>query len=126
MKSLIVNITLTFVAVILITIIFPLGLLVQIGAAVFRPFSKTIEYFTKLFYRVAVSLDQLGNVLYSELFNLILITKNATDLFGDEDETISSVLGKNKLKGNLSFLGDLLDKILDFIDPNHSIKSIEK
>jgi 8-oxo-dGTP diphosphatase len=41
------------------------------------------------------------------------------------DETISSVLGKNKKANTLSKIGKGLDWILDILDKNHSIKSIE-
>ena len=64
------------------------------------------------FFKLAISLDQLGNVAMSRLFNDILIHPNR-DLFGDEDETISSVLGKNKLNGTLKPIGKFLVYVLD-------------
>ena len=73
---------------------------------------------------IAVSVDQLGNVICGRLFNDIMITKNWY-LFWDEDETISSCIWKNKKNGTLKFCGKVLDTILDAIDPGHSIKSIE-
>ena len=76
------------------------------------------------FYLMALSIDQLGNVGLSRLFNDVLI-KPSRDRFGNEDETISSVLGKNKLNGTLRPLGRLLVWILDKLDKNHSVKSIE-
>jgi hypothetical protein len=75
-------------------------------------------------FKMAISFDQLGNVALSRLFNDLLIKPNR-DLFGKEDETISSVLGKNKLNGTLKPLGKALVWILDTLDENHSIKSIE-
>lgn len=76
------------------------------------------------FFLIALSLDQLGNVVMAELFNDILIKKNR-DLFGNPDETISSVLGKNQLNGTLKPLGKLLVNILNKIEKDHCIKSIE-
>lgn len=76
------------------------------------------------FFKMAVSYDQLGNVALAPLFNDLLIKPNR-DRFGKEDETISSVLGKNKLNGTLKPLGKALVWILDTLDDNHSIKSIE-
>jgi hypothetical protein len=64
-------------------------------------------------------------VFCAELFNDLLI-KDDSDQFGDEDETISSVLGKNQLKNNLTKLGQLLNSLLNLIDNNHSINSIEQ
>jgi hypothetical protein len=69
--------------------------------------------------------DQLGNVAGGELFNHTLIELTSSDKFGKEDETISSVLGKNKVANKLTWLGKKLDYILDRLDPGHSIKHIE-
>lgn len=76
------------------------------------------------FLNISYAIDQFGNVVCKDLFNWALIHDNKYS-FGFPDETISSVLGKNKLSGNLTGAGILLDKILDFIDPNHSIDSID-
>ena len=76
------------------------------------------------FYQFALAIDQLGNVAMQDLFNDIFILENGYK-FGDVDETISSVLGKNEKKGTLSGLGKMIVKILNFIDPNHALNSIE-
>lgn len=88
---------------------------------------KIRKYWNKIgqyFFTCAIAIDQAGNVFCSELFNDILIRKDG-HLFGDEDETISSVLGKNKIKGTLTYSGKMLDALLNIIDNNHSIDSIE-
>ena len=71
----------------------------------------------------AVNLDKFGNREFRTLFNKTLATGHR---FGDINETISSVLGKNKLTGTLTGLGKALVWILDKIDDNHVIKSINK
>lgn len=76
------------------------------------------------FYRAAVSIDQLGNAMCCELFNRTLIKEGGYS-FGNVDETISSVLGKNKQTNTLSLLGRLLDKLLHILDDNHTLNSIE-
>jgi len=58
--------------------------------------------------RVFVALDQLANALTG----------------GDEDETISSRLGKDKVRGRK--VACVLCKLLDLIDPNHCEKAIER
>jgi len=73
---------------------------------------------------LAVAKDQYGNALCKYLFNDVLITKNGYK-FGNMDETISSCIGKNRVKGTLTFVGRLLDRMLDKIEPNHSILSID-
>jgi hypothetical protein len=63
---------------------------------------------------ILISLDQFGNSL----------------LLGDPDETISSRLGRIKVKwgGEIPWrrpVAKITDYILDKIDPNHSIDAIE-
>ena len=68
----------------------------------------------KYLLNVLIGLDQMGNAL----------------LGGDPDETISSRLGKMKVKygGSIPWrrpLSRVVDWGLDRIDPNHSIDAIE-
>ena len=75
---------------------------------------------------VAYGIDQLGNVVCADLLNLTLIKyKKGGYRFGNPDETISSVLGKNYKLGTLTLIGKILDNILNLIDKNHSVNSIE-
>ena len=106
---------LAFTLVVLIT---PLGLL-------FTLFRFDLKRLNDYYMNLAISLDQFGNVAMGSFFNSILTTDNRPHLFGDPDETISSVLGKNKLNNSLSTLGNTLDSILNSLDDNHSINSIE-
>ena len=78
------------------------------------------------FLNLAISKDQYGNVLGMYLFNDLLILKKSQHRFGHPDETISSVLGKNKRDGTLTKIGQILSNVLDFLDHNHVIKSIEE
>jgi hypothetical protein len=71
----------------------------------------------------AVNLDKFGNREFRTLFNKTLANGHR---FGDINETISSVLGKNQLTRTLTGLGKALVWILDKIDNNHAIKSIDK
>ena len=73
---------------------------------------------------IAVSIDQIGNVVMQELFNDVLIAKEGYK-FGNEDETISSVLGKNKEKLTLRYLGHILSSLLNKLDQNHVENSKE-
>ena len=112
---------------------FILNILTTLLNIIFVPFLYAYSWYktigirdwNKHNFNLAVSKDQLGNVRGKYLFNDILITKDGYS-FGNVDETISSVIGKNKRKKTLTLLGRTLDFILDKIDPNHSIKSIEE
>ena len=81
--------------------------------------------FNKYYFNLALATDQYGNALCKYLFDSCLITKHGYK-FGNMDETISSVIGKNKEMRTLTFLGRFLDTVLDILDDNHSIKSIDK
>jgi len=75
------------------------------------------------FFRSAREIDVFANVVGSDLFNAIFITDGGYK-FGNPKETISSVLGKNQRDKTLSLAGDLLRWILDLIDDNHCLNSI--
>jgi len=69
----------------------------------------------KYLINILIGIDQLGNAL----------------LAGDPDETISSRIGKMKLRygGTIPWrrpLTKVIDYALDKIDPNHSIDAIEE
>ena len=122
MKTLITNIALLLIAATLFALLAPIGLLVQCYYSIWH--LTLIQDVSKLMRSLAVAIDQIGNVVCATLFNLTLIERDAEDKFGHEAETISSVLGKNKLANKLTRLGKALDWILDKIDPNHSVKWI--
>jgi hypothetical protein len=103
------------VAILISIIIFPIGFV----------FSMFYPKRGKYLYRIALGIDQLGNVVCARLFNFFLIDITGHQ-FGDEDETISSVIGKNKQTNTLTMFGILLDSLLEKIDKNHSIDAIEK
>jgi len=84
------------------------------------------HYINNYYLSLAISLDQFGNVVMAGLFNIIMIKNTSINLFGNPDETISSVLGKNKRDNTLFLLGYLLDYILNKIEKDHSINAIEE
>ncbi len=71
---------------------------------------------------VAISYDQLGNVLGGPLFNILLMKPGGRP-FGDSDDTISFVLGKNKRINKLTRLGKWIADALNKIDANHVEKA---
>lgn len=114
--------TLLFIiSILLLVLTGPIGLLFGFFKQLF---SKGLRGINEYFLELAISIDQLGNVLMQHLFNALWIKKGGYQ-FGNRDETISSALGKNKQLGTLTNFGKAIDKILDSIDPNHSLNSID-
>jgi len=108
---------LVIIAILLFTIFLPLALLVALTLG--------HKGLTRYFWNLAISIDQTGNVVMSELFNRLLIHKYSSNKFGNPDETISSVIGKNKRAKTLKWLGRRIGFILDKIDPGHTKTAIE-
>ena len=109
------------IALTLSGILFPIGLIYSLISLRFR-FSSYLKV-------IAISIDQLGNVICEKLFNDTLIKTFNNKIpysFGDEDNTISEVLGINKERGTLTKLGKWVSGVLNKIDPNHVENSISK
>ncbi|MEM6892064.1 MAG: hypothetical protein AAF554_00140 [Bacteroidota bacterium] len=116
-----IGVLLFLISIVLFIFTGPLGLLYGFVQQLFKKGLKGIGEFA---LELAISIDQLGNVLMQHLFNTLWIKKMGYK-FGNRDETISSALGKNKQLGTLTGFGKFIDAILDFIDPNHSLDSID-
>jgi hypothetical protein len=110
---------LLIISILMSIILYPLGWIYSIIT-----FRGSLKKLGSWWFIMAVSVDQLGNVVMSTLFNDILIRKYGHK-FGDEDQTISMVLGVNKAIGTLTKLGKLIADLLNKIDPNHVEKAIE-
>lgn len=122
---LLLHLLLAIVAIGLFLPLAALGILWAIGALCFRARLKSaLQRIGDYFLLVAVSIDQTANTFCAELFNDVMI-KHGGHPFGDPDETISSVLGKNKRDGTLTGFGKGLSWLLDTLDSNHVTKSIE-
>ncbi len=111
-----------FVAAILFSIFGLIGFVFQL--LIILSNKERFKSLQRYFLKIAVSIDQMGNVVCSGLFNAVLRKGNGYK-FGNEDETISSVIGKNKKTGTLTKTGQTLAFILNVIDKNHCISSIE-
>ncbi len=116
-----IGLLLFLVSIVLFIITTPIGFLYGFFYRLFTGFLKGLGGY---FLEMAVSIDQLGNVIMQHILNLLWIKKGGYK-FGNRDETISSALGKNKVQNTLSGFGKLIVSILDAIDPNHVLDSIE-
>jgi hypothetical protein len=94
----------------------------------YLPLSLLNLFFVKnksgYFLSSAINLDKFGNREFRTLLNKTLITKDGYK-FGNINETISSVLGKNELTKTLTKPGKVLVWVLDKLDKNHCFKSID-
>ncbi|MDT0608067.1 hypothetical protein [Croceitalea rosinachiae] len=116
-----IGILLFLISILLLAITGPIGFILAVLKLLF---SKGLKGLGTYALQLAISIDQLGNVLMQHLFNSLWIIKGGY-LFGNRDETISSALGKNKQLGTLTGFGKAIDKLLDLIDPGHSLDSID-
>ena len=116
-----IGILLFIISIVLFVFTGPIGLLFGFFKQIF---SKGLQGVNEYFLELAISIDQLGNVLMQHVFNALWIKRGGYQ-FGNRDETISSAFGKNKQLDTLTGFGKTIDKILDIIDPNHSLNSID-
>lgn len=124
MKRLIRNILLSIIATLIYVILTPIAFLFTIIKFLIIDKTKLITILSDMFFKHAQGIDQTGNGTLFILFNAFFIKDDTIHPFGSVDETISSVLGVNKLKNNLTIVGKILDFILSLLDENHTIKSI--
>lgn len=116
---------LAIAALFLSMVLFPVGLVLTFFVNLYkRRWSFSFKRLDQQFLSIATSIDASGNVVCKDLFNLVLIKKGGVE-FGNRRETISSVLGKNQRDGTLTKTGIRVASILDKIDPNHCLKSID-
>ena len=108
---------LLIIALCLSVVLLPVGFAFQIVTALFKAVDKYL-------FRIAKSIDQLGNVVCEHLLNVTMIKKNGYK-FGFEDVTISHVLGMNEKTNTLSGAGKILAWLLNTIDKDHNQKAIE-
>lgn len=125
-KNLLVNVFLVFITVKLLKYLLIPAIIITLIISFFkRKVGNGVQNISQYLRTVAVAIDQLGNVVCKDLFDVTLIKKQGYR-FGNPDETISGVLGKNQKLNTLTFTGKVLNSILSLIEKDHSIKSIEE
>ncbi len=116
-----IGLLLFLISIVLLAVTGPLGFVYGLFYAFFTNGIKGIGEFL---LKIAISIDQLGNVMMQHLLNMLWVKKGRYN-FGNRDETISSALGRNKKLDTLTSMGNWIDNLLDTIDPNHSLNSID-
>ncbi len=72
----------------------------------------------------AVNIDIFANREFRATWNKWFINENGYE-FGRLDETISSAIAKNQLKGTLTKRGVFIKNLLNFLEKNHCLKWIK-
>jgi len=129
MKQLIQSTVLFILATLLAALMFPVGVLFCLYRTLFH-FKKStpIGYLAYVEFSLAVAIDTVGNVVCGPLFNVLFIEPWSEDYFGSIEHTVSLIIGYNKRKNRLKFLGEVLYAIIEKLDPGHfenCIKSFE-
>jgi hypothetical protein len=88
-------------------------------------FKSGLKALNRFFYKIALSIDQLGNVICATPFQFIFTKGLDVHPFGDEDDTVSYVIARNYNKESLTWFGRLLAYTLDLCDKGHLRKAIE-
>ncbi|MCM4169614.1 hypothetical protein KCTC52924_00398 [Arenibacter antarcticus] len=116
-----IGILLFLISIILFLATAPIGFVFGLFHSIYK---KGIIGIGEYLLKMAISIDQLGNVAMQHFLNVFWIKKSGYK-FGNRDETISSALGRNNKLGTLTFLGKFIDNLLNLIDKDHSLNSID-
>ena len=85
------------------------------------------RFFSRYLVRIALAYDQADNTVVRFLFNDTLLKPNSNSYkFGNMNEKVSSVLGKNQRRGTLNSVGRYVNGVLHAIEEDHSLKAIDE
>ena len=115
-----IELVILIVAIILLYLLLPIVAAFMVLKFLFTGNKRMISIW---FYRTAREIDIFANVNGADFFSAIFIVDGGYK-FGNPKETISSVLGKNQRDKTLSIAGDVLRWMLDRIEKNHCLNSI--
>lgn len=119
------GLVLYILSIILSLILLPIGFIYGVFASFWKHRFKTgIRNVDRKFLELAKGIDKYGNVACAELLNATLITKDSPYRFGRIEQTISKVIGYNYLYGYLTYTGRVLNQILEWIDPGHTVDAV--
>ena len=117
------GVILFIVSAILGIITFPIGF---IWSFIRSLFTWNWKEFNEDYLELAISVDETLNVALIRPLNFLLLKKGAEVFhsFGSRKETVSYVIGKNYIYGNLSKFGHICRKMLYSFDKDHVIKAV--
>lgn len=115
-------------AIIIGSILLPIGFLYS----VFKKLLEGIVFIDAYLYSVAYNINRFSTFICADLYNDTLIKrridpiKESKYLFGKRTVSISYHIGKNYEFNSLSKAGKILNKILNFIEKDHTKKTVIK
>ena len=115
-----IELVILIVAIVLLYLLLPIVAAFMILKYLFTGNKSMISVW---FYRTAREIDIFANVNGADFFSAIFIREGGYK-FGNPKETISSVLGKNQRDNTLSIAGGVLRWMLDKMDQDHCLNSI--
>jgi len=84
----------------------------------------SINQFGAYMKKTAMAIGYFLNITCAGSLRFLMVKKQGGHMFGDVNENISYVLGRNKYKGKLKIFGKFIVWILSLIESNHVEKSI--
>lgn len=118
------GLSLLIVAIILNAVFFALSIIFDpIYYLITLKWQTGLNHLGDWFRKMALSIDQFGNASSATILNFLFRKKGGID-FGDEDDSVSYVIGRNYFHGTLSIFGKLIRLILHLIDRDHVRKAI--
>jgi hypothetical protein len=124
MKNLIKSIVVFAIAYFALKYLLWVGIGYALVTCLFRAKEENEPAFSDYLWRLATSIDQTLNACLPFILNDLMRYPNGTN-YGNIDETISGVTGKNQLSNSLTWFGKSVNWFLSKLEKDHSIKSIE-
>ena len=123
MKNLIKSIVVFSIAYFALKYLLFVGVIYALIASIVKK-ETTEPTFSEYLWHLATSIDQTLNACLSFVLNDFMRLPRGTN-YGNIDETISGVTGKNQLSNTLTWFGKAVNWFLSKLEKDHSIKSIE-
>ena len=96
-----------------------IGITYALLVCIFRKKEQNEPTFSAYLWRLATSIDQTLNACLSFILNDLMRFPKGTN-YGNIDETISGVTGKNQLSNNLTRFGKTMNWFLNKLEKDHS------
>ena len=124
MKNLIKSIVVFIIAYFALKYLLFFGIVYALIVSLFKKRENNEPIFSEYLWHLAASIDQTLNACLLFALNDLMRLPKGTN-YGNIDETISGVTGKNQLSNSLTWFGKGVNWCLSKLEKNHSIKSIE-